>query len=73
MTRSYDYDDFIARRRRAMTPVIATMAARGRQVRRKPRTAEEREILQRVALERMRRRRETGEIVEIAPRLYELR
>lgn len=60
MTRSYDYDDFVTQRRHAMTPVIAVMADRGRQIRRKPRTPEEREILKRMALERMRRRRETS-------------
>lgn len=71
--RSYDFDEYIAERRGAIAPVIAAMAERGRSVRRKPRTGEERVAIVRMATSRVRRRKETGELVEVGHRLYEFR
>lgn len=75
MTRFYDYDEFMAERRANAASRMAALAESrsGRRRRTRIRTSEERAAIERAALAHMRQRRESGEIVEIAPRLYELR
>ncbi len=75
MSRIYDYGEFIAARRATAARRMASVAeSRGVGRRRsRPRTDEEYAAIERAALVRMRQRRESGELVEIAPRLYVLR
>lgn len=75
MTRFYDYDEFIAARRATVAGRMAALAESRTSPRRRgrPRSAEEREAIIRAAVAHMRQRRESGELVEIAPRLYVLK
>lgn len=74
MSRVYDFDDVMPLRRKTAAAAMARLAERRQRARdRRPRTAEERAMIVRMALVHVRQRRESTELVEVSPRLYELR
>lgn len=74
MNRVYDFDAVMPQRRKTAAAAMARLAERRQGAGgRRPRTAEERAMIVRMALVHARQRRQSGELVEVAPRLYELR
>jgi hypothetical protein len=75
VNRVYDFDDVMPLRRKTAASVMARLAERKKGVagNRRPRSEDERAMIVRMALVHVRQRRESGELVEVAPRLYELR
>ena len=70
--RSWDFDEWLSRPRENAR-LIAALAERQHLPRRKPRDPVEARLLQRAALESMRRREAEGRLVRIGPRDFELR
>lgn len=74
MNRVYDFDAVMPQRRKTAAAAMARLAERRQGAGdRRPRTAEERAMIVRMALVHVRQRRESSQLVEVAPRLYELR
>ena len=69
--RAYDYDDWLKRPRKNAR-LLAVLAERQRLPVRKPRDPVEAKLLQRAAVESMRRREAEGRLVRLGPRSYEL-
>ena len=70
--RVYDYDDGL-KRPRENARLLAVLAERHWLPVRKPRDPVEAKLLQRAAIESMRRREAEGRLVRLSPRSYELR
>jgi hypothetical protein len=62
----------LADRPRGSARAAAQLAQKQRRIRRRPRTAEERELIIRMALVEVARRHAEGRLVRLGPRAYEM-
>ncbi|MCL6442619.1 MAG: hypothetical protein K6T83_04020 [Alicyclobacillus sp.] len=67
MTRTFSYDEL--RERSRLNYIMLSNRTRDQKVRRKPRSPQESEILERIVTDRVRRARETGELVRVGQKL----